>query len=291
MRKGIYKGLLLCLFVISISSPANGKEPRIVIAYPASETSQALTYTHVIDGIEKAVGHAERLEVTEGSDTVQAQLDRLHPDKVIALGKKVAGTINKTSFLKLMLVGLAHFNPAEYNGVSLTLDSRSLGTQLSRFVPSVKRVFVVQQAGHQTIESVPAISGTQPTLEIREGSDQLATIRLLGHIVGEEATATDAVFIPANLPSDILYEVAKVAWDKKIMLLSTNLAQLDTGTLMGFYPDELALGEQLGQLVTKKNPGFESTRGVNSALNRKVAQHLGIDFDPATLDLFTVKIK
>jgi len=190
-----------------------------------------------------------------------------------------------------MLVGLAHFNPTEYNGVSLTLDSRSLGTQLSRFVPSVKRVFVVQQAGHQTIESVPAISGTQPTLEIREGSDQLATIRLLGHIVGEEATATDAVFIPANLPIDILYEVAKVAWDKKIMLLSTNLAQLDTGTLMGFYPDELALGEQLGQLVTKKNPGFESTRGVNSALNRKVAQHLGIDFDPATLDLFTIKIK
>jgi hypothetical protein len=291
MRKGIYKGLLLCLFVINISSPANGKEPRIVIAYPASETSQALTYTHVIDGIEKAVGHAERLEVTEGADTVQAQLDRLHPDKVIALGKKVAGTINKTSYLKLMLVGLAHFNPTEYNGVSLTLDSRSLGAQLSRFVPSVKRVFVVQQAGHQTIESVPAISGTQPTLEIREGSDQLATIRLLGHIVGEEATATDAVFIPANLPIDILYEVAKVAWDKKIMLLSTNLAQLDTGTLMGFYPDELALGEQLGQLVTKKNPGFESTRGVNSALNRKVAQHLGIDFDPATLDLFTVKIK
>jgi hypothetical protein len=291
MRKGIYKGLLLCLFVINISSPANGKEPRIVIAYPASETSQALTYTHVIDGIEKAVGHAERLEVTEGADTVQAQLDRLHPDKVIALGKKVAGTINKTSYLKLMLVGLAHFNPTEYNGVSLTLDSRSLGAQLSRFVPSVKRVFVVQQAGHQTIESVPAISGTQPTLEIREGSDQLATIRLLGHLVGEEATATDAVFIPANLPIDILYEVAKVAWDKKIMLLSTNLAQLDTGTLMGFYPDELALGEQLGQLVTKKNPGFESTRGVNSALNRKVAQHLGIDFDPATLDLFTVKIK
>lgn len=291
MRKGIYKGLLLCFFVISISSPANGKEPRLVIAYPASETSQALTYTHVIDGIEKAVGHAERLEVTEGSDRVQAQLDRLHPDKVIALGKKVAGTINKTTYLKLMLVGLAHFNHLEYKGVSLTLDSRSLGAQLSRFVPSVKRVFVVQQAGHRTIESVSAISGTLPKLEIREGSDQLATIRLLGHLVGEEATATDAVFIPANLPIDILYEVAKVAWDKKIMLLSTNLAQLDTGTLMGFYPDELALGEQLGQLVTKKNPGFESIKGINSALNRKVAQHLGIDFDPATLDLFTVKIK
>jgi hypothetical protein len=71
MRKGIYKGLLFCFFIIS--SPANGKEPRIVIAYPASETSQALTYTHVIDGIEKAVGHAERLEVTEGSDASRAR--------------------------------------------------------------------------------------------------------------------------------------------------------------------------------------------------------------------------
>jgi len=289
MRTGIYKELLFCL--LFISSPIYGKEPRIVVAYPVSDATQALSYNHVIDGIEKVLGPTERLEVPEGSDTVQAQLDRFNPDKVIALGKRVAGAINKTIYSKPMLVGLAHFTPAEYNGVSLALDSRSLCAQLSRFLPAVKRVIVVQQAGHETIASVPVVNGTGPTLELREGSDQLATIRLLGHLVEEEATASDAVFIPANLPIDMLYEVAKVAWDKKIILLSTNLAQLDTGTLMGFYPDELALGVQLGQLASQTKPGYEGLKGISLALNEKVAQHLSIYFDPTTLDLITVKIK
>jgi hypothetical protein len=289
MRLGIYKRLLLSFFVIS--SPVYGKDLRIVIAYPVSETAQAPTYAHVIEGIEKELGPIEKLEVPERAGAVQAQLDRLHPDKIIALGKRVAEIVNKTSYLKQSLVGLVHFNASEYNGVSLVLDSRSLIAQLSRFVPSIKRVFVVQQAGYQTIDSVPAPSESNPALVIREGSDQLATIRILGHLVEEEATNTDAVFIPANLPLDILYEVAKVAWDKKVMLLSTNLAHLDTGTLMGFYPNEVAIGTQLGQLVRQQNPGYESLKGINSALNRKVAQHLAVDFNSTMLDLFTVKIK
>ena len=291
MRLGIYKRLLLSFLVIC--SPVYGKDLRVVIAYPVSETAQAPTYAHVIEGIEKELGPLERLEVPERADAVQAQLqlDRLHPDKIIALGKRVAEIVNKTSYLKQSLVGLVHFNAAEYNGVSLVLDSRSLVAQLSRFVPSLKRVFVVQQAGYQAIDTGAVLSESHPALVIREGIDQLATIRLLGHLVEEEATNTDAVFIPANLPLDILYEVAKVAWDKKVMLLSTNLAHLDTGTLIGFYPNEFALGTQLGQLAKQKNPGYQSLTGINSALNRKVAQHLTLDFAPATLDLFTVQLK
>ena len=289
MRLGIYKRLLLSFFVFC--SPVYGKDLRVVIAYPASETAQAPIFAHVIEGIEKELGPLERLEVPERDDAVQAQLDRLHPDKIIVLGKRVAEIVNKTSYLKQSLVGLAHFNAVEYNGVSLVLDSQSLVAQLSRFVPSIKRVFVVQQARYQTIDVGSAPSESHPALVIREGIDQLATIRLLGHLVEEEATNTDAVFIPANLPLDILYEVAKVAWDKKVMLLSTNLAHLDTGTLIGFYPNELALGTQLGQLAKQKNPGYQSLTGINSALNLKVAQHLTVDFTPATLDLFTVQIK
>ena len=60
---------------------------------------------------------------------------------------------------------------------------------------------------------------------------------------------------------------------------------------MGFYPDELALGVQLGQLASQTKPGYEGLKGISLALNEKVAQHLSIYFDPTTLDLITVKIK
>ncbi|MEQ1638941.1 MAG: hypothetical protein ABL903_19955 [Methylococcales bacterium] len=289
MRLGIYKALLIWFFFIS--GQVHGKEPRVVIVYPGSETSRAQIYGQVIEGIEKELGPTEQFEVPEGSGDIEAQLDRLHPEKIIALGKKIAEAVNKTAYREQSLVGLAHFKAQGYNGVSLALDNSILCKQLSRFLPSVERVIVVQQSGYQAINNNPTTPCSSPKLEVREGGDSLATIRMLGHLVEGEATATDAVIIPANLPIDILYEVAKVAWDKKIILLSTNLDQLDTGTLMVFYPNPVALGTQLGQLVTKKKPGYESVKSIDSALNKVVAQHLSIDFDPKILDLITVKIK
>ena len=48
-----------------------------------------------------------------------------------------------------------------------------------------------------------------------------ATIRLLGNLVETEAIPGEGILIPANLPANILYEIAKIAWTRKIILLST----------------------------------------------------------------------
>jgi ABC-type uncharacterized transport system substrate-binding protein len=118
-----------------------------------------------------------------------------------------------------------------------------------------------------------------------------ATIRLLGHLVEEEATTSDAVLIPANLPSNIFYEIAKIAWDRKIILLSTNLAHLENGVLMAFYPDPEGLGEQLGVLANTGKFEFENLKAVTAGLNQRVAQHLNIEIEASKLDLFSVKLK
>jgi len=118
-----------------------------------------------------------------------------------------------------------------------------------------------------------------------------ATIRLLGHLAEEEATTSDAVLIPANLPSNIFYEIAKIAWDRKIILLSTNLAHLESGVLMAFYPDPEGLGEQLGTLSNTGKFEFENLNAVTAGLNQRVAQHLNIEIEASKLELFSVKLK
>jgi hypothetical protein len=110
-------------------------------------------------------------------------------------------------------------------------------------------------------------------------------------LVETEATSGDAVMVPANLPDNIFYEIAKIAWDRKITLLSTNLAHLEGGVLMVFYPDEVGLGEQLGALATTDNPGFENLKTVNVGLNQRVAQHLNMAIEPAKLTQFSVTLK
>ena len=131
-----------------------------------------------------------------------------------------------------------------------------------------------------------------PTIVSLEGSDSLETIRLLGHLLEQDVTPTsDAVFIPANLDSDIRLNVEKIAWDKKIMLLSTNFSHLETGIPMVFYPDPIALGNQLGRLAGKKNLSYENAAVINIGLNRRTAQHIDLAPSPDKPDLFSVQIK
>ncbi len=287
MLKVIYK--LVKIGIIFFVYPVLAKEPQVTIVY-STTALQNSTVAQVISGIENITKHSTRLEVTADGVNVQALLDQTHPDKVIALGKRVVDAVYGTSYRNQTIAGLAYFRPTDYAGVSLALDNRVLVEHLSRFLPSVKRVYVVQQAHYQTIDYIPSELKTSSTVEIREGVDSLETIRILGLLL-EEATANDAVFIPANLPTNILYEIAKVAWDKRVILLSTNLGHLEAGALIAAYPDDMALGEQLGRLVGRTGPVYESIRVIRFALNNRVAQHLAIDFNPDVLNAFTLKLK
>ena len=119
----------------------------------------------------------------------------------------------------------------------------------------------------------------------------ISAIRILGHLVEQEATIGDAVMVPANLPGNILFEITKIAWERHVILLSTNLAHLESGVLMVFYPDEIGLGEQLGTLANSGEPVFESLKWVHAALNQRVAQHLNLTIEAKALGQFSVKFK
>lgn len=286
MWKKIYKVILVNIF---FSGPAFAKDPQVIIVYSVAAL-QNTAYAQVLAGIERINSNAQRFEIIPDGVNFQTLLDQRRPDKIIALGKGVVDSVYKTSYREQTVAGLMYFNPPDYSGVSLALDNRVLVEQLSRLLPSVKRVFIVQQAHYQTIDYIPTELKASPSIEVREGADSLDTIRVLGRLL-EETVATDAVFIPANLPNNILYEVAKVAWEKKIILLSTNLSHLESGALIAAYPDDAALGEQLGRLVNRSGPVYESIRVIRFALNRRVAQHLTIEFEPDVLDSFALKIK
>jgi len=289
MKPWICRQLGWLFFLVSCSVYAQASP--VLIVYPLVEEPLHGIYAAIIQGIEHQVSNTELLELQEGTHDAQRELDRHHPSKIIALSKRVADTIHKSSYRGQTLVGMVHTNPSEAVGVSLAMDSQDFAKRLANLAPSIKRVFVIQEHTHPAITSSPVSSTLAPAIIIREGGDMTATIRLLGHLVEEEATTSDAVLIPANLPSNIFYEIAKIAWDRKIILLSTNLAHLESGVLMAFYPDPEGLGEQLGALANAGKFEFENLKAVTAGLNQRVAQHLNIEIEASKLELFSVKLK
>jgi hypothetical protein len=290
MTKGIYKLWFFCLCGICFN--AHAKESLILIAYPAVEEPLHSIYASVIKGIEKKVSHTEHLEVPDNTNNLQSNIDKHHPDKIVALGKRVADAALKTTYRNQTVIGLVHSSPNESPGVSLALDSHGLAERLTQLAPFIKKVYAVQERSHPaiTLSSVETPI-TTPLIIIKEGGDMVSTIRLLGQLVEQDATSSDAILIPANLPGNILFEITKIAWDRKIILLSTNLSHLESGVLMVFYPDEEKLGEQLGSLANNSKPVFENLQSINTGLNQRVAQHLNIAIASSVLNKFTVKLK
>lgn len=277
--------VLFCCF------PAYGQSSRVLVAYDTPDSSQEPFYADVLQGIERKVGAIEKLEIPPGVSDLQAMFDRSQPDTVIALGNRAADLAYKTSYRNKAIAGLFPFTASEYSGVSLTLDNAAVATKLLRFIPSVQRLFFIQQHGFHTItDTVPAPAG-HPKIVMVDGGDSLATIRLLSNLVEYEVSPSDAVFIPPNLPDDILFKIGLIAWDKNIRLFSTNMWHLENGAVMVFYPNAAALGEQLGAMTTKMLPAFETVNTIDVALNRRLAQHLGLVFEFSVKDLFAVKIK
>lgn len=282
--------ILSLLLLLLITGIVCAQEVRILVFYPMDNKSLGTVYTSTIKGIKNKVDRLIFFEIPETASLtdIQAEIDRHHPDKIIALGNQAVDIINKSNYRNQALAGLMYFAPSEHKGVSLALDSRVLLKYLQRLAPRIKRVFIVQNSNRRVISRFSSTMTSSPLLVNRESNDSLTNMRILGKLLEQEATADDAILLPAHIPKDILYEVSKIAWDKNIMLLSTNLTHLEYGAMLVFYPNLVALGEQLGDLANQQTITYETVKSVDISLNKRVAQHLGIKLNPSLLNLFSV---
>jgi hypothetical protein len=289
VKPRIFNGLLCVLFFAVSCSYAVAA--RVVVVYQTPDPSQEQVYSAVLNGIENKLKTIVKLELSPSTSDLQSQLDSYHPLRVIALDRSVANLVNKTSYKNKLLAGLFSFEANQFSGLSLSLDNRAVAAKLTHFIPSIGRLFIVQQKGFQTIKDSLVKNDKTSKVKMVNGGDSLATIRLLSNLLEHEATPSDAVFIPPNLPDDILFKIGLAAWDIKIKLFSTNMWHLENGALIVFYPDTIAMGEQLGMMVDKKLPAYETVDAIATGLNRRLAQHHGVDFEPSVQGQFTVKIK
>jgi hypothetical protein len=292
MNARIYKALLrLCPILICCTALA--KEPQVLVLYPASDPPVNSIYATTIKGIETKLTPLGVLPIEETARyaDLRSTIDHLHPDIIIALGNKAAEFIKQSPYRGQSLLGLVYFNPAEYHGVSLRLDNQVLASHLRRLTPGVRRILIVENSSHRLLQQNPSTTVSKPLLEVRTGNGLIATLRTLGQILEQDARPDDAVLIPADIPTDILYEASKMAWNKNIMLLSTNLSHLEYGVLMTFSPDLHALGEQLGDMANHRTMTYEPVKKLNISLNKRVAQHLDIQFDPPALSSFSLVLE
>jgi hypothetical protein len=271
--------------IICFPITALSKELTVLVAYSKTSLEKHPIYTSVIKGIEKNLS-TEILELNDDELDYQQKLDRIHPDRIIALGKQVIQSIDKTTYVDKMIAGLMFFDPSNYRGVSLTIDNSVIEQQVTALLPEIHKIYVLQQENNQSIYS----RQNSAHLEFKDYPDLLDAVRACSDII-EQSDSSVALILPPNTSPNILFGLAKLAWDKNVVLISTNLTHLDAGVMMVLFPDAEATGEELASLAKLINPKGQYTKNIKIALNSRVAQHLSKEFTQKQKDKFSITVK
>lgn len=277
---------MLCVF-----EKLNAEETTSLIVYPKTTHPVSNIYSSTIKGIEKKIKNTKRFEVGKATQLKELEhnLIEISPNNVIALGKVAIELVKKSSYNSKLFVSLIYFKKDEhYGGVSLSIESRLINQFLHNHIPNINKIFIFQDSNLPVL-----IDNNTPTSieEVWNTNSLNSLFPSLGYTLEKVASSNDAIVIPANIPGDILYEISKIAWNREIPLISTNLSHLEYGVMLAFHPNMTALGEQLGELSHHPTSSYETVKKLDISLNKRVSDHLKTNFSAESMKQFSVVLE
>ncbi|MFM7785363.1 MAG: ABC transporter substrate-binding protein, partial [Gammaproteobacteria bacterium] len=111
---------------------------------------------------------------------------------------------------------------------------------------------------------------------LREGA---STYR---ELLGELESPVDALWLPQGSPfvaeSSVLQMILRAAWDRNIVVFSSNVSHVPKGALFALFPDNAEMGRALGRLAAdgKAPAGLQVLEQLDTAINIRTANHLGL---------------
>lgn len=279
----------------------------VAVLYPDVREPYKSVFMEILSGIEGGTTRPIKpyaLPQTFVPDEVRGWLRAERVGAVIALGTTGLKAARDLDGKFLVIGGAALLSPADDDkvaaGISLAADPDVMFSFLASLVPRARRVFVVydpEQNGWLIDLARRGAARRGLTLVAFEAKDiREAAIRYRA-ILKEMRSGTDALWLPIDtttVDDRITLPVAlEAAWDRDLVVFSSNPAHAQRGALFSVYPDQYELGRHLANLLreTEQN-GVASPTGVapltdlRLAVNLRTASHLGLRFTPKQRESF-----
>lgn len=295
-------GVVLLFFTaLAVTLPAwAAGEDRIAVIYPDIGEPYRGIFEKIIDGIEDQAGTpVAKYPVQYDTDigALKSSLYRQNTKVVIALGRqgmKTAAALDRNIWFVVGGVLTVPESGARMQPViSLSPDPALLFARLKALMPTAKRVFVVYDPGSNGwLMKLAKEAARAQGLELvaHEAHDLRSAVRLYQEIFSVVDNRRDALWLPQDSITvderSILPLVLQASWNQGIAVFSSNSSHVRRGVLFSLYPDNMALGKSLAGLaqgiLASGDYGWRGMmplREVQSTINLRTAQHLGLDPD------------
>ena len=267
---------------------------RIAVLYPDLEEPYRAIFAKIIEGVEAQLG-APVLSYAVGNTTaakdIVANLKRQNIGIVIALGRqgmKAASELERD----VGVIAGGVVSPPEGEGrvfplVSLAPDPKVLFDRLKHFTPEVRRVIVVYDPKKNTwLIRLARDAARALGLELQaiEVLDLKAAVRAYQEVLTTANPKRDALWLPQDSTtvedSSVLPLILESAWNRNLVVFSSNVSHVKRGALFSLYPNNMALGRQLASSAQSFPAGGAAQvvpmKDALLAVNIRTASHLGL---------------
>lgn len=284
---------LLCLTVAATSHAGVADDVGVSVIYPVVREPYRAAFVAIVGGIEAELGARAKIAEVDPSESAQqitARVEAQKSGRVLLLGKYGLDIAQALQSPADRVVGAVLARPAEVpagiRGVSMVPAPSSLFSKLAELAPTVKRVSVVHGSDNNDwlIElAASAAKNRGLVLEtvrrdtLRDGANAYRDL------LGRMDPATDALWLPQGSPflaeSSVLQMILRTAWDRNIVVFSSNVAHVPKGALFALFPDNTEMGRALGRLAAgppAPGAGLDVLEQLDTAINIRTANHLGL---------------
>ena len=304
-------GLLFLALVIAafFSTDARAQQQHLieaVILRPAPNP----TFDEIFDAIEVGVrsrGPAltitgRRLNEFTSPQAMRSAISSDAPEIVVTLGRQTDESYRSSGLKIRQVVGGLDIAPGlgTRDGVSLTADPVFLLSRLKTLMPEKRRIIVVYDPSkdHWLIERAKAISASiGVTVVAHEATTLSEASSHYWNILKYGNPETDVLWLlsnPSFVSNSNLPRLVEESWRRNFAIVSNNIDHARRGALIAIYPDLEAMGAQLADLAIatsenpNKRPEIEPLGAVKFAVNKRIANHLGVSIsaqDERSFDL------
>jgi putative ABC transport system substrate-binding protein len=283
------------LWVLTLLA-VNVEAADLAILYPDVRAPYVRVFDDIIMGIRKGYEYdvaLYALSERSNAEELEEWLQNKQLDNLVALGNQAMHLALELPASPFKTVAGAVLSAPEidddraFAAITMVPDPELLFKQLKELSPAIQTVSVVYQAGrHDSLISRARDAANLQSLKLVYYSTDNARdgANLYKDIIDNHSPGVSAIWLLQGVPAleerSVLQLVLREAWNKKILVFSSNPSYVKKGALFSLYPDNVALGRRLANAVSEQEKGARlgsiPSRDLLSVLNTRTAEHLGL---------------
>lgn len=302
---------LLLACCILLLPQVRADTPVTAVLFPEIREPFRSVFTTIADGVREALDGqvvVRALGNDDSADEIDEWLREHGIRTTVVLGSRGQELSDALSATTPVVIGGIHMSSGmrdgAYHGIVLNPDPERLFQRLRSLAPSVKRVHIVYHSQREqwlvdsSIEAAERAGITLNPVPVNRLQDAANSYL---EVLRSQKSGSEALWLSQDSAvldeQAVLPMILKEAWDRKLIVFSSNPSHVRRGVLFALYPDNHGMGRSLGKLSLELHEGLAHgaatapggmllLKDLLTAFNVRTAGRIGIRYSRDDLSKF-----